>query len=515
MLQTNTNKYFSYIRKSTDDGWNQKLTLHAQLYEINRFAKANGIRIVNHFEEKRSAKLPGRPVFREMIDRIKKGEATGIISWHPDRLSRNSLEAGELIYLLDIGTIVDFKFPQFWFQNNPQGKYSLYQAFAISKLEIDTLAQRVKTAYEEKARRGDYPTKAPPGYKNDTKKKTVILDGRRAPFVTKAFEMCASGNYTVPQIRSELTQAGFLTKRRKPLSLSKYHMILNHTFYYGIFRFDGEWYKGKHTPIISKNLFELAQKHLKRQERKWSPDFQPFLYRGRMKCAECGATITFEIQKGNGYLHCTKKRGSCTQRYMRQELMNNELGNAIREISLPKTSLTALTQSFTRLKGDFSKKVDDEKATLVRALEDLKTRQEQTVELLLKGILSEVEFKDVKRKLVEETATVEGRITQIETQSDNPLEPLETLLSRLSEATVLETSKNEEKKFEFLKKLGSNLKIANRSLQVTWEKPFELAAEWKKRFCEGGDDNAQKDTNWLLVNLLEYCSTRNGRVRFC
>jgi site-specific DNA recombinase len=505
--KTNDNKYFSYIRKSTDDRENQKLTLNAQLFEIKRFAKLNGLTIAGHFEERRSAKRAGRPVFRDMLNRIKKGEASGILAFHPDRLSRNSLDAGEIIYLLDDGGIADLKFPQFSFENTPHGKFLLYQAFALSKLEVDTLSQRVKTAYEEKARQGHYPTKAPPGYRNDKRTKTVAVDKRRALFVVRAFKMCATGNYSVPQIRSELTRAGFRTRRGKPLSLSKYHFILNHTFYYGIFRFAGEWYKGQHHPLISKSLFHAAERQLKRQERKWSRNFKPFLYRGRLKCAECGASITFEVQKGKGYLHCTKKRGACGQRYLRKEQMNQQLGNAIREISLPKSTLSQLAVTLQKKKSDFLSEIQKERAALNRSVGELKIRHERTIELMLNDILSEAEFVSTKRAIIEEQAAVDDKIARIDCQAANPLEPVETVLKQLNEATILENSKNEEKKFEFLKNVGSNLKISNRALQVTWEKPFSLAAEWKKRFRQSGGKHVRKDTNWLLVNLLGYCST--------
>jgi site-specific DNA recombinase len=153
----------------------------------------------------------------------------------------------------------------------------------------------------------EFPTKPPPGYVNDKQTKTIVVDPPTARHVVNTFEMCASGNYTVPRIRDELTRIGFLTKHGKPLSLSKFHYILNNTIYYGPFRYGGELYDGSHPPIITKSLFDAAQKHLRRQERKWSSGMVPFLYRGLIKCAECHATISYEVQKGRGYLRCSKK----------------------------------------------------------------------------------------------------------------------------------------------------------------------------------------------------------------
>ena len=78
-------KYFLYARKSTDTEDKQVLSIQSQLNEVREFAKKEGVEILLEFQEARTAKSPGRPIFNEMIKRIEKGEASGIITWHPDR----------------------------------------------------------------------------------------------------------------------------------------------------------------------------------------------------------------------------------------------------------------------------------------------------------------------------------------------------------------------------------------------------------------------------------------------
>jgi hypothetical protein len=104
-------KYFAYCRKSQDDEGRQILSIPAQRDEVQRLLlKHDGIELVHVFEEARTAKAPGRPVFNDMMTRIERGEADGIIAWHPDRLARNSVDGGQLIYQLDRGVLKDLKF---------------------------------------------------------------------------------------------------------------------------------------------------------------------------------------------------------------------------------------------------------------------------------------------------------------------------------------------------------------------------------------------------------------------
>ncbi|MBI5413376.1 recombinase family protein [Candidatus Peregrinibacteria bacterium] len=141
-------KYFVYVRKSTDEDDRQVLSIEAQITELKEFAAKEKLDIVAVFEEAKTAKCPGRAIFNEMIQRIENGEAQGIIAWHPDRLARNPIDGGKIIYLIDAGKVRSLKFPTFWFESTPQGKFMLNIAFGQSKYFVDnldhTLFQRKK-----------------------------------------------------------------------------------------------------------------------------------------------------------------------------------------------------------------------------------------------------------------------------------------------------------------------------------------------------------------------------------
>ena len=96
-MYNKTTKYFLYACKSTDVEDKQVRSIEDQIAELRAFAKQEDLNVVDVLIEKQSAKIPGRPIFNEMLDKIEQGEASGILAWHADRLARNSVDGGRII----------------------------------------------------------------------------------------------------------------------------------------------------------------------------------------------------------------------------------------------------------------------------------------------------------------------------------------------------------------------------------------------------------------------------------
>ena len=276
MEQTANNvsqKFLLYARKSTDVEDKQIRSIPDQLLELREFAKKEGLVVIDELIEKQSAKIPGRPVFNLMLEKIEKGEGNGILAWHPDRLARNSVDGGKIIYLLDIGHLKNLKFPQHWFENTPQGKFSLNMAFCQSKYFVDSLSENTKRGLRQKVKRGEMPGLAPIGYRNiltNDRRKLIVIDKKRSVIVRKAFEMFATGKYRILDIRDFLAKNGILTRGGKkwPIDQVTQHILTN-TFYYGHFKFLGEIHEGVHTPIITKKLWDSVQEVWRKRSHTW------------------------------------------------------------------------------------------------------------------------------------------------------------------------------------------------------------------------------------------------------
>ena len=196
-------RYFIYCRKSTEDDDHQTISLESQYRELRRFADHHALAVVAVLTESRSARTPGRPVFNELLRKIVKGEADGIIAWHPDRLARNPVDGGQIVNCLDTGKLKDLRFPTFTFENSPQGKFMLTITFGHSKYEVDTLSEHVKRGNRTKRELGWLPSRAPIGYLNirsDSGAKVIGRDPERFPVIKRLWELFLTGNHSGPEI---------------------------------------------------------------------------------------------------------------------------------------------------------------------------------------------------------------------------------------------------------------------------------------------------------------------------
>lgn len=344
-------RYVLYARKSTESEERQVLSIDSQIKEMLQLAERDGLEVVEIRRESHSAKESGqRPVYREILEDIRRGRFNGILTWAPDRLSRNAGDLGSVVDLMDQQLLLEIRTYGQHFKNSPNEKFLLMILCSQAKLENDNKSINVKRGLRTRVEMGLWPGPSPTGYlkeKRTDRKCEVLIDPERAPTIKKMFEKVAyekwSGRKVYNWLRFDLnfrTAAG-----KKHLSIGNIYKILDNTFYYGTFEYprnSGNWYTGRHEPIISKELFDLVQEQVKSQTLRI--EGKEFAFTKMMTCRLCGSGISadekFKKYK-NGtvtryvYYGCTKARGSdCKCGYTEEKEVLKQFEELVDKINL-------------------------------------------------------------------------------------------------------------------------------------------------------------------------------------
>ena len=481
-MEKHTMRYFLYARKSTDEPDRQILSIEAQLAELRDYAQKNGLSIAREFIESRTAKEPGREIFNDMLAQLERGAAHGIIAWHPDRLARNSIDGGRLIYLVDTGTLLELKFPTFWFDPTPQGKFMLSIAFGQSKYYVDNLSENVKRGIRQKLRNGIWPSWAPMGYLNDLATHTIHIDKERAPLIKKAFELYATGNYAVKEIRDMINKAGLRGRKyKKQLSVSNTHYMLGNPIYYGVMRYYGEIYEAKHKPIISKALFDKCQEMLKRKSKPKTKTLKPYVYRGAFRCASCGCFITTETQKGHNYMHCTKRKQPCSERFVREEDIDRQVRELLKGVSLPPALAADALHNIKAEELKAAQAGEEAAQNLRDKLVILTDQLGKLLDLVLQGSLTQSEYVSKKAQLVNEKKEIENKLAAFARQGAKRFEPLKRFYELCVDVGESAVSGSSADNLQKLKNIGSNLIIGGKKINLKFNFPSEKIRELRAR----------------------------------
>lgn len=486
-------KYFLYARKSTEAEDKQVASIDSQIAEINKIAKRNRINIIGVFKETQSAKSPGRPVFNEMIERIQKGEAGGVLCWKLNRLARNSVDGGAIQWMLRERIIKHI-------QTHNRG-YSPEDNAVIMSVEFGMadqysrdLSTDTKRGLLTKAERGWYPTFSTLGYMHNPikikGKKEIIRDPERFDLVRKAFNLVLSGQHTPPQALKIATDKWNLrNKHGKKVSRSTIYRIMNDTFYYGIYEYpkgSGNWHKGKHEAMITEEEFNKIQALVHRKDIP-RPKKKEFAFRGPLRCGECGAMITayskIKRQK-NGNVHhytfysCTKRKDpNCTQKVVEEKNLERQIVNLLKRIRIPNDFVKWAFEVIREENKQEAKGRDLISATQKKTHTDCIKKLDNLIDMRASEEIDSEEFAKKKSELMKEKLHLEELINDTNKRTDDWINNAETFFNFAANAKKRFEEGTLDVKKSILTALGSNLLIKDKKLLIQTQKPLLLAEE--------------------------------------
>ncbi len=470
--------YFAYTRVSTKKQGEKGVSLDEQRDAIARYAKANGLSVGEWLEERETAAKGGRPVFSQMLDRLRNREAAGVIIHKIDRSARNLKDWADLGVLIDRGVDVHFAHEAMDLASRG-GRLSADIQAIVAADYIRNLRSEIRKGMYGRLKQGLYPLGAPVGYLDQGKGKPKVPDPTKAPLVRQLFEVYATGAHTLHTLRKVADEIGFTNLRGGRISINGLSTILNNPFYCGVIRMKstGETFKGIHKPIVSTALFDHVQDVLCGRVSA-RPVKHDFLLRRLLRCRRCGYTLIGERQKGYIYYRCHTRR--CRPTSIREDDADKQIGLVFAEVQLTRCELTELR----KLLDKRSKTWGVDRTAMVEGakldVDRLKQRAERLTDALVDGALDQSVFNERRQRLVVDIRAAEKRVEALQSLSDDVQREMAKILEQLES---LQRSYERGVPFErrdLITEVTSNRLLAGKNLAVELHEPFRTVANRPK-----------------------------------
>lgn len=450
-------------------------------------AKLQGLDIKKIYTEAKSAKKPdNRPIFKEMLERIEKGEANGILCWQLNRLSRNPVDSGKLGWLLQQGVLKSIKAIDKDYL--PEDNVILFnvETGAANQFIID-LRKNTKRGVDRKVSKGWLPSHAPLGYINDKYKpqgeKTILKDLERFNLVRRMWDLMLTGNYTPPQICEIANKEwGFKTPKLKKrggdeLAVSTLYKMFGSIFYTGRMLWAGKEHEGKHDPMITMEEFDRVQVLLGRKGRPRNRTFE-HAFTGIIRCGECGYGWTETIKKKfvkseneireYHFYHCSKR--SKTQVCKSERLTLKELETQIeKEIDKYEILPEFLEWGLEEIESKYGKTIEDSRKVCemqAKTIAQTKSELDNLTRMRYKDLIDDETFVKEQRTLKTRIKALEDELAKRDAKAETSLELTKKTFDLAAYAHIKFLNGDLNTKREIFMALGENHQVTDQKLSI-------------------------------------------------
>lgn len=410
----------AYARVSTKEQAEKGLSIPAQLKAIREYASSHGFKILEEYvDEGESAKTADRPAFKKMIKRCQKDKSIEAVIVHKiDRFSRNNIDfyaykailKKEGVRLLSVTENIE---------ETPSGEFIENVLVAMAQFYSSNLAEEVLKGMKEKFERGEWPVKAPIGYKNvrDDKSHSEVVEDKNTSYLIKQmFKLYATGQYSLGSLSEEMSKRGLKTKNGKLLSPESVKKILKNKFYIGKMVMWNEEVQGKHKPIIEESLFNQVQNIL--AERKITQDRwqkRDFLLRGLVYCQSCRRRLTAEVHPRGEYYRCQNNiNNKCKERYIPTKLLESQIETLYNLMEPSVKLLKLLKAEIEEVQRKFQAKSKNEISNLKRKIAENEAKMDALVDNLASRVITPEVYKKYSQKYEKEIKNAKDRLAVLE-----------------------------------------------------------------------------------------------------
>jgi len=481
-----------YARRSTDAEDKQVQSLPAQLFWAREICERNRIVDPLIFEERRSAKTPGRPEFNRLLALIQKGEVDTVICWKADRLARNALDGGSILYALESKKLARIITSDRTYCGQADEEFILHLELGLSAKFSKDLSKNTLRGMEEKWRRGEWTGIAPLGYLNRRDERNhgmIVVDGRAAPYVRKLFELAATGNYSLlrlSQLAEEEWRLNFIRRRRansrrRGIPLNTIQRILRNPFYVGMMRIKGQLIPGTHPPLINKALFDRVQDVLTgRCVSAERPQTKSFAYAGLIRCGGCGRRLTaYTKTKPSGrsytyYICSNRSKKRCSEPQIVEQEFTAALEDALRHLVMVPEDKALCLRMVQEIAASRLATAGEVKDRLLAEIAGFERQNKRLLDLLLEHTISQDDYNYKRAELNAQLAGAQLKMRVFSQDLEQRIELGRRFFSALPEGISDFQSADAEGKKEIVRRLGIELIAESKKVRVQAEKPTSI-----------------------------------------
>lgn len=465
--------------------------LPAQILRLKEYA--NNLKMnyeLHSFDE--TAYKDDRRKFQKIVDKIAQCEGVVVVFDKIDRFTRDA--SSEVVRILKDRVKegqLELHFPSdglIYTKNSPAcDKTKLDIGMVFGGYYSSAISDNVKRRIEQKLHDGEFPGKAPIGYKNidlPDGKKDIVLDPERSEYIKKIFELRLSGQ-TLRSIAKIMRNEGLLsnTKHPKPITKSTVENILDNPFYYGTMRYNGCLYQHRYEPLIEKRIFDKVQQmkdeNLSICQKNKANTKYIFAFNGILKCAVCGCSMSSYYKKGHIYLKCSQAKGKCSNHASEVEVMS-QVYEVLDRIAISQKIIDELIEDLKNKHENIQLYYRNAIKEVRKSYEEAEKKKDLLYEDRLSGRITVDEYDRIAKRIQSEMEELDAKLMNL-TNNDKSFEVDRSYLLKLASKArkIFESSKPEQKN-KILKLLFSNLEINEKRLNCNLLEPFNTLSTMSK-----------------------------------
>lgn len=451
-----------YARVSTEKQADKELSIPAQLQAMRDYAQQHEWVVVEEFlEPGASAKTAERPALQRLLSRLRSRDSgIRVVLVHKiDRLARNVYDHATIRALLKqygirLASVVENV------DDTVSGQLVENIMASIAQFYSANLGEEVKKGMRQKVLNGGWPHLAPCGYVQVRKRSMpgsrVEIQPRLGPLVTKAFELCATGLYSMKSLATRMATEGLVSRTGRSLAPSHLRKILTNSFYTGRVRWKELDVAGQHPALVSDEIFAKVQQvvewRYRRRGTKGSLHGVPL--RGLAICASCRGHMTAERHERWLYYRCSRqvyRRESCPARFCNADRAHSSLKRICLQIQITRATAAAIGRAVKKLlagrTGDaasLNNQVDVQQRELL-------DREMQLTEAFATGDLSAAGYADRRTELRADEASLVSTRRRLQADPGETLKRVDRLLELATSIWDIYEQLSDKRRVELLR----------------------------------------------------------------